>query len=45
MTITNANFDDSRFIQVIKEGLKLRDTIKESLICKGVSIDKTYFSF
>ncbi len=41
MTITNANFDDSRFIQVIKEGLKLRDTIKEELICKGVSIDKT----
>ena len=27
-TITNANFDDDRFVELIKDGLKLRDDIK-----------------
>ncbi len=29
-TITNANFDDDRFVELIKDGLKLRDEIKGS---------------
>src|SRR5690606_19764478 len=38
MTITNANFDKERFLKKIKEGLKLRDEIKESLREKGVDL-------
>lgn len=35
MTITNANFDQDRFIVKIREGLKLRDVIKNELIKAG----------
>ncbi len=38
MTITNANFDKARFIAKIREALKLRDEIKESLIKAGGNI-------
>ena len=38
MTITNANFDKERFLKKIKEGLKLRDEIKENLKEKGVDL-------
>ncbi len=36
MTITNANFDKERFFQKIREALKIRDKLKETLIEKGV---------
>jgi hydroxylamine reductase len=36
MTITNANFDDTIFIQKIKEGLALREEMKKELVNKGV---------
>ncbi len=39
MTITNANFDDARFIVRIKEALKIRNDIKETLSSKGVDFD------
>lgn len=35
MTITNANFDNERFISKIRDGLKLRDEIKESYLKAG----------
>lgn len=35
MTITNANFDNERFVSRIREGLKLRDEIKESYLKAG----------
>ncbi len=38
MTITNANFDNDRFINQIREGLKLRDEIKDAYIKAGGSI-------
>lgn len=38
MTITNANFDDSRIISKIKEGYTVRQNVKESLIAKNISI-------
>ncbi|MFA5524530.1 MAG: hydroxylamine reductase [Tissierellales bacterium] len=38
MTITNANFDKARFVSKIKEALKLRDEIKESVVGAGGSI-------
>ncbi|WP_352418128.1 hydroxylamine reductase [Proteiniborus sp.] len=38
MTITNANFDKARFVAKIKESLKLRDEIKESIVKAGGSI-------
>jgi len=30
-TITNANFDDERFVALIREGLKIRDQLREKL--------------
>lgn len=39
MTITNANFDKARFVSKIKEALKLRDEIKESVVKAGGSIE------
>ncbi|QXM05388.1 hydroxylamine reductase [Crassaminicella indica] len=36
MTITNANFDDAVFIEKIKEGIALREEMKEELKNKGV---------
>ena len=38
MTITNANFDNERFIESIREGLKLREEIKDAFIKAGGSI-------
>ncbi|OLS01518.1 hydroxylamine reductase [Tissierella creatinophila] len=38
MTITNANFDKERFFEKIKDALKLRDSLKEDLIAKGVEL-------
>jgi hydroxylamine reductase len=38
MTITNANFDKDRFVEKIREGLKLRDDMKESVIKAGGAI-------
>jgi len=38
MTITNANFDQERFVIRIREGLKLREELKKSLIGAGGKI-------
>jgi hydroxylamine reductase len=38
MTITNANFDQERFVSRIREGLKLREVLKKSLIKAGGKI-------
>lgn len=38
MTITNANFDKERFIESVREGLKLREEIKNELIKAGGTI-------
>ena len=38
MTITNANFDNGRFIESIREGLKLRGEVKDAFIKAGGSI-------
>jgi len=35
MTITNANFDQERFVSKIREGLKLRDELKAAFISAG----------
>jgi hydroxylamine reductase len=35
MTITNANFDQERFVNRIREGLKLREVLKKTLIKAG----------
>ena len=40
MTITNANFDKDRFVEKIREGLKLRDELKESVIKAGGNIPR-----
>ncbi|KLU66936.1 hydroxylamine reductase [Desulfosporosinus acididurans] len=37
-TITNANFDRSRFVARIEEGLKLRDELKQAIIKAGGTI-------
>lgn len=39
-TITNANFDKEVFIERIKEGLKLREEIKEEVIKAGGNIEE-----
>jgi len=39
MTITNANFDDAKFIEKIKEGLALREEMKKELKNKGIVLD------
>jgi len=41
MTITNANFDNNRFIEKIREGLAIRDELKDAL---GLSKDDGLFS-
>lgn len=38
MTITNANFDGSKFIEKLKESLVIRGKIKEALIEKGADL-------
>ncbi|PRR84497.1 hydroxylamine reductase [Clostridium vincentii] len=42
MTITNANFDDSAFIEKIKEALVLREEIKKELIDKGITLGELH---
>ncbi|WP_077369633.1 hydroxylamine reductase [Anaerosalibacter sp. Marseille-P3206] len=44
MTITNANFDEDRFIKKIKEALKIRDELKAKLEVKGVKLEKLHDS-
>ncbi len=36
MTITNANFDKDKFVTVIREGLKIRDILKQQAEATGV---------
>lgn len=39
MTVTNTNFDKNIIADKIREGLHLRDSIKENYICKGCGIE------
>lgn len=41
MTITNANFDDIRFVNAIREGFKLRSSLKKELKEKGIEVEAT----
>lgn len=41
MTITNANFDQKRFVVRIREGLKLREELKNSFVKAGGKIPAT----
>jgi hydroxylamine reductase len=41
MTITNANFDQERFVVRIREGLKMREELKKSLLSAGGKIPAT----
>lgn len=38
MTITNANFDEDRFISKVREGLKLRDEVRDACLEAGVAM-------
>ncbi len=38
ITITNANFDDSKIIDKIKEGLKVRNALRTQLVIAGIEI-------
>ena len=38
MTITNSNFDDVMFIEAIREGLKIREELKEAYVKAGGTI-------
>lgn len=40
MTITNANFDQQRFVKKIEEGFAVRLNLEQRLVAKGVVIDK-----
>jgi hydroxylamine reductase len=42
MTITNANWDNARFYDEIKAGLKLRDEIKAAVVNAGGTIENNY---
>ena len=42
VTITNANFDDAKIIEYIKEGLKVRDELKKVLQDKGVDLGELH---
>ncbi|MDI3481307.1 MAG: hydroxylamine reductase [Tepidanaerobacteraceae bacterium] len=39
-TITNVNFDKDYFVEKIREGLALRDEVKDQLLKSGAGIDK-----
>jgi hydroxylamine reductase len=39
MTITNANFDNNRIVNRIKEGLSLREHLKNKLIAEGIIME------
>ena len=40
MTITNANFDKQRFVEKIKEAIKLREQLKQTFLDKGGNPEK-----
>ena len=43
MTITNANFDKQRFVEKIKESIKLREQLKQTFLEKGGNPEKITF--
>ena len=43
MTITNANFDKQRFVEKIKEAIKLREQLKQIFLDKGGKLEKITF--
>ena len=43
MTITNANFDKQRFVEKIKESIKLREQLKQTFLDKGGNPGKITF--
>ena len=43
MTITNANFDKQRFVEKIKESIKLREQLKQTFLDKGGNPEKITF--
>ena len=43
MTITNANFDKQRFVEKIKEAIKLREQLKQAFLDKGGKPEKITF--
>ena len=43
MTITNANFDKQRFVEKIKEAIKLREQLKQTFLEKGGNPEKITF--
>ena len=43
MTITNANFDKQRFVEKIKEAIKLREHLKQTFLDKGGNPEKITF--
>lgn len=43
MTITNANFDKQRFVEKIKEAIKLREQLKQTFLDKGGTPEKITF--
>ena len=43
MTITNANFDKQRFVEKIKESIKLREQLKQTFLDKGGTPEKITF--
>ena len=43
MTITNANFDKQRFVEKIKEAIKLREQLKQTFLDKGGNPEKITF--
>lgn len=42
MTITNANFDDSAFVEKIKEAIELREEVKKELLDKGINLGELH---
>ena len=40
-TLTNVDFDPERFVQLINEGVNLRDSLKEKVIAAGGNVDLT----
>ena len=43
MTITNANFDKQRFVEKIKEAIKLREQLKQTFLDKGGKPEKNTY--
>ena len=43
MTITNSNFDKQRFVEKIKEAIKLREQLKQAFLDKGGKPEKITF--